>query len=285
MTIAQCKQEIIKQLKACFTERESQFLAQNLLIFHTKLNKKDLFLFENNILDNDTLVIVNQSVKRLISGEPLQYVLEEAFFLDKQFYVNSNVLIPRPETEELVELIKNNFEQNLPLNIIDIGTGSGCIPVSLKSYFTHSKVFALDVCNGALEVAKVNAKNHNIEIEFSLLNILNEKEWSSLPKFDVIVSNPPYIPHVEKALMHNNVLQHEPHLALFVNDEDVLIFYIKIAEFALKHLNLNGQLFFECNEFNATKVVDLLNQKGFHSVKILKDINGKDRMIQAKLNE
>lgn len=283
MTIAESKQSIIKELNAYFHERESSFLAQSLLLYYSKMSKKDLFLKENETLDNSLLKYLNQSVKRLIEGEPLQYVLEEAYFLDKKFFVNSNVLIPRPETEELVELIKANFSNINPLTIIDIGTGSGCITISLKSHYIHSKIYAIDVSKGALEVANINAKNHQTEIEFKLVDILYKAEWTNLPKFDVIVSNPPYIPNTEKALMHENVLQHEPHLALFVEDDNPLIFYDKIADFALLHLNHNGQLFFECNEFNAQEVADLLLRKGFCLANIHKDINGKDRMIQAKL--
>jgi release factor glutamine methyltransferase len=250
--------------------------------------------------------------KRLLEGEPVQYVVGFAWFYGLKLKINNSVLIPRPETEELVEWILNMSNEQwvmgnaarplpishhllpitnhpLPMKILDIGTGSGCIPVTLKVKNPTLDITAVDISESALITASRNAYRHNALIDFKRIDILNEMDWAQLPDFQVIVSNPPYIPHFEKALMHNNVLDHEPHLALFVNNENPLIFYEKIADFALKHLkkdenNEGGYLFFECNEFNAPEVVDMLKIKGFQDIILKADMSGKDRMVRAYLS-
>ncbi|MCD8528722.1 MAG: peptide chain release factor N(5)-glutamine methyltransferase, partial [Chitinophagales bacterium] len=202
---------------------------------------------------------------------------KKAWFYDLEFYVNSNVLIPRPETEELVALI---IEQNKAqhLQVLDIGTGSGCIAVTLAKHLNKAAVSALDISLKALQVAKQNAYQNGVSVLFKEGSIL---EWETLllPTFDIVVSNPPYIPNKEKALMQANVLDYEPHLALFVEDNNALIFYERIASFALQHLNTNGKLYVECNEFNAKDVSNLFLKQGFKTVKILKDLQGKDRKV------
>jgi release factor glutamine methyltransferase len=225
--------------------------------------------------------------KRLLAGEPVQYVVGFAWFYGLKFKVNPFVLIPRPETEELVEWIleTSKKESMLDASILDIGTGSGCIPVTLKVKNAQFNVSCLDVSESALITASRNAYRNNVEIDFKCVNILDETQQTPLGKFDVIVSNPPYIPEREKALMHSNVLDFEPHLALFVEDDNALIFYEIIANFAQKHLNTEGYLFFECNEYNAHDVETMLKKKEFRDIVLKQDMSNKDRMIRAKIKK
>lgn len=222
---------------------------------------------------------------RLLEGEPLQYVLGQADFYGFKFLVNLQVLIPRQETEELVYWIHHTVKKEFPgkkLQLLDIGTGTGCIPITLGKINPQLSVSALEVSKEALEVAKENARRLEVAVRFYHLDILQETTWEPLPVFDLIVSNPPYIPTAEQELMDEHVLEHEPPLALFVENEDPLLFYKKITSFALKHLKKGGYLFFETNAFNAAEVVDLMKKKGFTSLQIEKDLNGKDRMVRGK---
>ncbi len=220
-------------------------------------------------------------------GKPIQHILEEAHFYGLVFKVNEHVLIPRPETEELVEWIisvcsiqfaLNSFESPKKLSVLDIGTGSGCIPITLKKHLPNTVVATLDVSADAIAVAKQNARQIGVDINFINADILT---FQSEEKFDIIVSNPPYIRDLEKNEMHNNVLLHEPHLALFVSDENPLIFYKAIAEFAKTNLKPNGQLFFEINEYLGKETVDMLDGKEFKNIELRKDMQGKDRMLKA----
>ncbi|WP_426329700.1 peptide chain release factor N(5)-glutamine methyltransferase [Pedobacter sp. R-06] len=217
-------------------------------------------------------------------GKPIQHILEEAHFYGGVFKVNEQVLIPRPETEELVDwIISDNSSQfsantNHKISILDIGTGSGCIPITLKKHLSKAEVATLDVSANAIAVAKENAEQINVKIKFIEADILNFK---SEEKFDVIVSNPPYIRDLEKADMHNNVLVYEPHLALFVRDENPLIFYKAIADFARTNLKPSGQLYFEINEYLGNETIEMLAAKGFIDIELRKDMQGKDRMVRA----
>ncbi|TKB97561.1 peptide chain release factor N(5)-glutamine methyltransferase [Pedobacter cryophilus] len=220
-----------------------------------------------------------EKIQKLLLQIPIQYVLEEADFYGLKFKVNSSVLIPRPETEELVHLIIKNHK-NQSLNILDIGTGSGCIPISLQRNLPLAHISAIDISEDALKVAKQNAQLNRVEVSFlkdDALNLLT----SNYPVFDVIVSNPPYIAISEKSDMENTVIAYEPHLALFVSDENPLIFYDRIADFALTNLNKQGFLYFEINQALAEETKILLEQKGFKA-QIIKDINNNDRMISAQ---
>ncbi|KRT15307.1 hypothetical protein ASU31_14840 [Pedobacter ginsenosidimutans] len=217
-------------------------------------------------------------------GKPIQHILEEAHFYGAVFKVNEQVLIPRPETEELVDwIISDNSSRflvntNYKISILDIGTGSGCIPITLKKHLLKAEVSTLDVSANAIAVAKENAERINVKIKFIEADILTFK---SEEKFDVIVSNPPYIRDLEKSDMHNNVLVYEPHLALFVRDENPLIFYKAIADFARTNLKPNGQLYFEINEYLSKEMIEMLVSKGFIDIKLRKDMQGKDRMVRA----
>ena len=219
-----------------------------------------------------------QALKRT---EPLQYILGTAPFYGLDFKVNRSVLIPRPETEELVEWVIESCDSNRELHLIDIGTGSGCIAVSLAKNLIAARVTALDVSASALEVAAYNAAVNEVNISFVEADI---RAVELKEKFDIIVSNPPYITNAEKMEMHENVLAHEPHLALFVSNENPLVFYKAIADFALRSLNREGYLFFEINEFLAKEMVDMLESKSFKDIELRTDMQGKDRMIRCRLD-
>jgi release factor glutamine methyltransferase len=223
---------------------------------------------------------LNEYLKELLKHKPVQYVLNEAWFYKRKFFVDENVLIPRPETEELVEWIiadvgdKENFE------FLDIGTGSGSIPVSLKKELRNANVTAIDVSEKALFVARKNAKELDAEIHFKLIDFLSASEWRALLKYDIIVSNPPYIPIAEKQILAKNVTDFEPGLALFVDDNNPYIFYEKIADFAKLHLKEKGKIYIEVHEEYAKNVKGIFEKAGFIS-KIKKDIYGKERMVCA----
>lgn len=230
----------------------------------------------------------NDILSRLLVGEPVQYVLGQADFFGLKFKVNPAVLIPRQETEELVawvlEYLKNS-QLGKPA-VLDVGLGSGCVAISLKKKFPRAQLFGLEKSPAALAVAVENARSilgEAGEFEFSEGDILNEADWEKFSALDVVASNPPYIPLVQKSWMPEHVLAHEPPFALFVDDDAPLLFYRAIADFSLKKLNPGGALFFECNEFNASQVADLLHQKGFLNVELRKDLAGAERMVSGKI--
>ena len=212
--------------------------------------------------------------------KPIQYIIGEAEFYGLTFKVNEGVLIPRPETEELVERVIKQAEHNKSIKILDIGTGSGCIAISLAKNLPHAKVYALDVSKKAIEVAKKNAELNTVDIEFVEADILKTETIQDL-QFDIIVSNPPYVREQEKALMKPNVLDNEPHLALFVKDEKPLIFYEAISQFAALNLTENGKLYFEINEYLGNDMIDLLKNNNFKNIELKQDIFKKDRMIKG----
>ena len=239
---------------------------------------------------------LDEILERLLKHEPVQYILGEADFFGYKFKVDSNVLIPRQETEELVYWVKNTIQQDIykiendifnfkkhpqNLKILDIGTGSGCIPISLKKLIPEIEIKGIDVSDGALEIAKQNAINLDVDVSFKKNDILNLHDQEHLDIFHIIISNPPYIPIEESKLMPKHVLEHEPELALFVKSDDALLFYKKIASFAFRHLIENGFLFFEINEFNSTDVVKYLEKLNFRDIILENDINGRPRMIRA----
>ena len=230
-------------------------------------------------------------ISELQTQKPIQYILGETEFFGLVFHVNENTLIPRQETEELVDLILAQIqtENRKNLKIIDIGTGSGCIAISLAKNCLDAKVFALDVSDKALEIAQLNAKQNEVEVRFIQQDILIIEDLKSLDlipskneiAFDIIVSNPPYVRNLEKHEINPNVLDFEPHLALFVADNDALLFYKKIAQLAFINLNENGKLFFEINQYLGPETKQLLHKIGFNTVHIIKDIYENDRMIYA----
>ena len=234
--------------------------------------------------ETDTFFKVLEDLKQ---QKPIQYILGETEFYGLPFKVNENVLIPRPETEELVDLIIRSVTSSAvekSIKILDIGTGSGCIAISLAKNLPKAKVYALDVSSEALTMAKENAKVNKVDITFIEASILEASNWDLFfenTKFDVIVSNPPYVRELEKQEIQPNVLDNEPHLALFVNDNNPLIFYKAITDFAVKKLKPNGKLYFEINQYLGEETKQLLVDANFENIELLKDLNGNDRMLKG----
>lgn len=232
---------------------------------------------------------VFDALEALKNEKPIQYILEETEFYGLPFKVNKHTLIPRPETEELVSLVINTVTVNTAEkthSILDIGTGSGCIAISLAKNMENAQVYAMDISSKAIEKAKENAVLNKVAIEFIKGSILENKHWDLLFKdieFNTIVSNPPYVRHLEKAEIKNNVLNNEPHLALFVDDNNPLLFYKAITTFARKYLKPNGHLFFEINEYLGAETKALVEGLGFKNVELIKDLFGKDRLLKAQL--
>lgn len=232
---------------------------------------------KNDVLGNTITEKVYSIVKRLKKHEPIQYILGETDFFDLKLMVNPDVLVPRPETEELVQLILASSIKKDGA-ILDIGTGSGCIALALKNRLANATITGTDISEAALHVARQNANNNKLEVAFFHSDILNweNQDW---PDYDVIVSNPPYVRESEKQFMNANVLDYEPANALFVPDNNPLIFYHRITEFATKYLNKSGFLFFEINEGLETEMAQLLHSFEFKNIASVNDINGKKRMI------
>ena len=284
MTIRAYRTHFIQELSSIYEEGEAESFFYLILEAKLQLKRIDLALQPDLTFSEAELVVWNSILEDLKKEIPIQYLLGKTNFYGLDFEVNENVLIPRPETEELVEWILEDcgkIDTTSEFSILDIGTGSGCIPISLKKQLPQAKVSAIDVSEKALEVAKGNAKLNGVEVHFILQNILETTDL--LESYDVIVSNPPYVRNLEKQEIKNNVLEYEPHLALFVADDDALIFYRKIGTLALKSLRPNGKLFFEINQYLGKETVDLLNDLGFQNVELRKDIYGNDRMILASL--
>jgi len=220
--------------------------------------------------------------RRLLKGEPLQYVLGQADFYGYKFRVSPAVLIPRQETEELVQMILDQHGKQ-PLRLLDVGTGSGCIPITLKLKRPAWQVEAVDISPEALQIARLNAERLGAKVGFQQYDILDTAQWPALPQYDIIVSNPPYIPPSETKHVPPHVLQHEPHLALFTETEDALVFYRTIATFARQQLRPGGWLYFELNEFNGEQVLEVVEKQGFKLVELERDLNGKWRMLECRL--
>ena len=244
-------------------------------------NRTQQILHQNTAFNQSQVDQIEKYTEQLICGKPIQYILGKAWFMGQNFIVNENVLIPRPETEELVEWIISYANiKNKTLSILDIGTGSGCISITLKMALPHCEVSALDISKEALKVAQLNANNLNVSVQWMEQNILDTVALENA--YDIIVSNPPYIPIGEKESMQKQVVNFEPSLALFVPDEDPLIFYRTIAKIAKQSLSKNGQLFFEIHYDQGNAILTLLNELNFHA-ELRQDSFGKDRMIRASL--
>lgn len=242
-----------------------------------QMKRIDLALDPGFSFSDEELEKWNSITEKLQKEIPIQYILGNAHFYGLEFEVNENTLIPRPETEELVEWIVKKNEFKGKIKILDIGTGSGCIAITLAKNLPDATVFAIDVSEKALETAKRNAVKNEADVTFLLKNILETEDLGQ--NFDIIVSNPPYVRNLEKEEIKKNVLDYEPHLALFVEDDDALIFYRKIAELGQKNLVEKGQLYFEINQYLGTEMMDLLQAKNFKDIELRKDIYDNDRMI------
>ncbi len=268
-----------QRLEKAYDKQEAQSLS--FLLFENLFSLSRTQLLSGKEIKNpEQIPTLENYLERLLKFEPLQYILGSTEFYGNLFEVNSSVLIPRPETEELVRLIILENKNTSPLSILDIGTGSGCIAISLKKELPHAQVYAADISKEALITAKKNALLNKVTIEFIELDILSES--TILPEVTVIVSNPPYVTHAEKIQMHENVLAHEPHLALFADDHNPLIFYKAIVKKATNYLQTKGKLYFEINEQFGKETADLLLQASFTEVIILKDLNEKNRMVRGE---
>ena len=310
MLLKSYKTKFFQELSSLYDEKEIESFFYLILENFHQIKRIDLALNPQMRMNDKQLLHWESILSDLKKQKPIQYILGETEFYGLPFLVNENTLIPRPETEELVELIiKQNSKSEIPpepkvngaklnskLKILDIGTGSGCIAISLVKNISNVEVYAIDISEEALETAKKNAQINQVEIHFIQADILKINNLEQLPtsnpklethnpkletQFDIIVSNPPYVRNLEKQEINPNVLEYEPHLALFVEDEDALLFYRKIAQLALKSLTPNGKLYFEINQYLGIETLELIKSFGFKNVVLHKDIYGNDRMIEG----
>jgi len=270
--------KIVDQLLNVYPREEAESIGAILLDGDCNVNQMDLLMDKDFDYNRHVEESISQAIKRLLKKEPIQYVLGKAHFYGRDFCVNPSVLIPRRETEELVHLVINDHP-NFNGTILDIGTGSGCIPVTLKLELPNAQVEAIDISASALIIAKQNADTLEADIKFHEWDILSSDELPS--NYDIIVSNPPYVMNREKAEMQSNVLEHEPDLALFVEDDDPLIFYNTITQKATKSLIKGGGLYFEINEQFGIEVANEMQSKGFVNVEVIKDMQGRDRIVKG----
>ena len=292
MIVKQYRNYFNETLKTIYpiTEIDSFFFL--LLEEYLGFRRVDIVLKSDFKITQETLNLLQSATKQLEQEVPLQYIIGKTEFYGLPFVVNKHVLIPRPETEELVACVVSESSRVKTFNtstkqtteikqlkILDIGTGSGCIPISLKKQLPFAKISAIDISKEALTVAKKNAVLNNVDIHFILQDIL--KTVALDQHYDIIISNPPYVRELEKKELKNNVLKNEPHVALFVENDNPLIFYAKIAELAKNYLNKNGLLFFEINQYLGTETIDLVNKKGLKNIQLKKDMFGNDRIIVA----
>ncbi len=282
MDFLQLFHESLKKLISRYDEKEARAILYRLFDLHFKIDKTDIFLQGKTRMPGTAeLESFMDSLNQVMSGYPVSYITGEEYFDGLHLEVNEHVLIPRPETEELVE-----YAADLPLTsqpyILDIGTGSGCIALALKNRFKNAQVWACDVSIKALETARNNARKNNLEVHFFEWDVLQQTEMDELPEFDLIISNPPYVLQSEKEMLDENVRKYEPEVALFVPDQDALIFYQAISYHARKHLKKNGYLLFEINEKKGEQIKHYLIEEGWSEVELRTDINGKYRFAKAR---
>jgi release factor glutamine methyltransferase len=282
MTIQVAYQQLLSQLIGVYDESEAENISNMVIEYITLSTKMQRVINKEQALSDLQASQLSVITNQLLLHKPIQYVLNEAWFAGMKLYVDENVLIPRPETEELVQWILDEVQSKDAdtKTVLDIGTGSGCIPIALKKKLPKLNVRAVDVSETALNVAIKNAMLQAVQVYFIRMDFLQKESWNQFGKFDIIVSNPPYVKQSESLEMHKNVLEHEPHLALFVPDNDALLFYRNIAAFSTTHLADIGAVFLEINETLGNGVAALFNQEGF-ATELRKDMQGKDRMIKA----
>lgn len=286
MTVKIYKEQLFSKLSTIYPKTEIESFFFMLMDEFLNLKRIDITIQPDFEIPYDIFPLLKDALERLKNEEPIQYIIGNTEFYGYPFLVDESTLIPRPETEELVEWIlteigSEKFKNNKPLHILDIGTGTGCIPISLAKNSTNATISAIDISSDALKTAKKNADLNSVTINFIEADILQTATLHQ--NFDIIISNPPYVRELEKAEIKNNVLQNEPHLALFVSDDNPLIFYDKIADLTKIHLNQNGLLFFEINQYLGKETVQMLSEKGFKNIELRKDFSGNDRMIKASL--
>ncbi len=294
--VRDCRKHYSGELEKIYGFDEANALIMILLEHYFDINRIKIAMNPELRLSESELLTLHFAVKELLKNRPVQYVIGETEFCGMRFFVNEDVLIPRPETEELVNQLafnphpsfrpKRSGVEKSPANIsiLDIGTGSGCIAISIAKLLKGSVVTAVDISKKALEVAKKNAEANDVNVRFIMDDILNPKNLELIDnQYDIIVSNPPYVCESEKSEMRANVLDYEPSTALFVSDQDPLIFYRKILEFAKKALNPNGEIWFEINEKLGNDMKNLCFEKGFKNVEIIKDFRERDRILKATI--
>lgn len=297
MTLKELQNHFLNGLQYYYPKEEIHSFFAILASHQLELSRAESILKANIKVEDDDLSFFLDAFEDLQQEKPIQYILGKTEFYGLPFKVNKDVLIPRPETEELVQWVLDEVKEkrkkskgNSTLKVLDIGTGSGCIAVSLAKYLPNAKVYALDVSEKALKIAKLNAALNKVDIHFIQLDILKSDAALSLSnhllneqKFDIIISNPPYVRELEKHEIKNNVLDNEPHLALFVKDENPLLFYDIITNLAKKQLIENGLLFFEINQYLGKETVELLKEKGLHKIDLRKDLFENYRMLKATM--
>lgn len=285
MTINQAITFFNSSLSEFLGREETQSCARITLEKFTAFDRKDLIVHGNDELSQEQVDEITRVVIELKTGRPLQYILNEAWFYGLPFYVDDRVLIPRPETEELVELILSQYDFEQPKKVLDIGTGSGCIPVALSHRKPYWKIYGIDVSPGALEVAAINVKRNHAHVLLQMVDVLNESYargfFEKHGPFDVIVSNPPYISYDEKTMLGANVFNFEPHLALFAHENDPLVFYRSINQLARQYLKEGGELYYEISEFKGNEMLDLMKKNHFNQVELIRDMSNKNRIIKA----
>ncbi len=280
MTLRALHRGFLQELRKLYNDHEAEVITG--MVFREMLNtgKSELIMYPDNIADPASIKKLNDALAQLQLHKPVQYVTGFAWFCGLRFKVSPAVLIPRPETEELVHSIVGFSQTGERKKMLDIGTGSGCIPVTVKKNIPALEMDALDISAAALDVARENANIHGTQVNYILQDFLNESSWNSLGVYDIISSNPPYIPELEKDKLDPNVAAYEPHEALFVPDNDAIIFYERIAAFAKGHLAADGKIFMETHEDYAVNVVNFFRADGYEAG-ILLDFYGKERMIVA----
>lgn len=279
MKLPEIRNLFLEKLEPLYPETEIDSFFYLLLEHHFGKERIDLALEPELMTKEWPQETFVEALEQLLEDRPIQYIIGHAEFAGLKFKVNENVLIPRPETEELIQWIVETIDKKGPMRILDIGTGSGCIPIALALSLPQAEVHALDVSEDALELARENARRLDARVRFFRMDVLTAEKLDE--KYDLIVSNPPYIRSSEKKDMRGNVLKHEPDLALFVKDEDPLLFYRKISALGRDALTPQGMLFFEINENLARPTRELLIKQSYHHIEVKKDIYGKDRMIRA----
>ncbi len=284
MTFEAAEQSLATALDGLYENREAATIAGMVMELITGKSKMDRWLQKNELLSIEDLKRLEKYSKELLTCKPVQYVLGEAWFAGLCLTVNEHTLIPRPETEELVNLCASwaasNKIQDAPFQILEVGTGSGCIAIALQQKMPAAIITAIDISAEAIEVATINAAKYNAPIQFKTLDFLDEANWPEMGNYDIIISNPPYIADIEKESMAGHVLDFEPHTALFVTNNNPLIFYSALANFGNKYLNKNGALFVEINQALGLQTQDVFEQKNYTTL-LKKDLFENDRMIVA----
>ncbi|WP_111709237.1 peptide chain release factor N(5)-glutamine methyltransferase [Lutibacter citreus] len=281
MLIKEFKTQFFTELSELYPQTEIQSFFNIIIEYKLNLTRIDVALQPDFEIKSVDLNFLKNALSELSKFTPIQYIIGETEFFGLKFKVNKNVLIPRPETEELIQSIIEDSKNLGEIKILDIGTGTGCIAISLAKNLPNATIFALDISSEALKTAKENALLNNASVKFIEADILNLDELPST--YSIIVSNPPYVRELEKQHMQKNVLDNEPHLALFVEDDNPLLFYNKIGDLAKKHLSSKGNLYFEINQYLGKETAELISEKDFKNVQLKKDMFGEDRMLKASI--